>query len=77
MTTRCPLTRALSLVTLSVTLKDYDEELGLAVGDAIHDRAAWQRVHDRLNVLGAFPAADAVRQAIEENHPATMPPLLG
>jgi hypothetical protein len=71
-----PLARALELVKLSTkaTLQG-EPELGQAVADAIHDPTAWQRVHDRLNVMGEYDAADRVRQAVDEEDIMIIPPM--
>lgn len=67
------LAEALALVQLSVVMSDRDEELGQAIADAIRDTSAWQRVHDRLNVLGDFAGADKVREAVSRGISAPMP----
>lgn len=66
------LAEALELVKLSVVMRERDEELGQAIADAIRDTSAWQRVHDRLNVLGEFDGADSVRAAINRGLTAPM-----
>lgn len=67
------LAEALTLVRLSVVMRDMDEELGQAIAECVSDTSAWQRVHDRLNVLGDFAGAGKVREAVKRGLSAPIP----